>query len=773
MKKLAIIVLIMTAAFFLSSGVVFSQGPDFGTISGMVTNQGTDEPIEHAVVKAYGADSPHWPVGQAFSDEEGNYTLNVPYGDYVVQAEKFGFVPEWWEEVPERDSATVVTVGEDNNPEGIDFTLAAISNDLGTISGTVTDAASGDPLADAHVSLRRADDNHFHRDVMTGEDGTYTFDDVRAGTYMLECGMEGYIPMEYPDPVMVNGDDITGIDFALQELVFGSISGTVTDAGTGDPLAGVHVVAEMVGDHHFHHDATTGDDGTYMIDELPPGDYTVHAGMHDYYSQDYPDTLTINGDDFTGIDFALEPFVFGGISGVVTDAGTSEPVAMAVVTAVGDNWPHNYRWALTDSLGEYSMVLLAGEYTIEVHARGYVPFTSEEPIVVADSVTTYDIALMGIELGSISGTVYSDSNIAIPDASVDASMHHCWFHMRTHTDSLGNYMFEDVYPGSYTLRAFAQGYRSQTYDSLVVVENGADVTGIDFNLVPYDHQYDGYISGVVTDDSTGEPIVDAMLFAWTSQNGFRRWVRRAHTDENGAYTFSNLPDAPFKILCTAHGYHSEYYDNKMSWRDADPVTPDAENIDFGLGAREYGPRFFSGRVFESDLPVDGALVTATLNGEIVDITASYSDGFYSFENMIPGNYNVEAVGLSENQASLELAAIEDDYYDADIILSPTGVDDQANALPTQTELLQNYPNPFNATTNIQFYLASEGEAELSIYDLLGRKVSTLVSGTQTAGMHTFNWNGQDSNGRQVSSGMYLYVLKTADNTYSNRMLLLK
>ena len=772
MKKLSIVVLLMTSAFLLSSGLVFSQMPDFGTISGMVTNQDTSEPLEHAVIKAYGANS-HWPAAQAFSDEDGNFTLNLPYGDYVVQAEKFGFMSEWWEEIPQRDSATVLTVGEDSNPEGINFTLTAISNDFGTISGTVTDATSGDPLADAHVSLRRADDHHYHMDATTGEDGTYMFENVRPGTYMLDCGKEGFIPMEYPDPVMVNGDDITGIDFALQELVFGSISGTVTDAGTMEPLAGVHVAADMLGDHHFHADAMTGDDGTYMIDNLPPGDYTVHAGMRDYFPQDYADTLTINGDDFTDIDFALEPLVYGGISGTVTDAATMEPVAWAMVTAVGGNWPHNYRWAFTDSLGEYSMELLAGEYTVEVHARGYVPFTSDEPVVVNDSVVTYDVALTPIELGTISGTVYSDSNIAIPDAVVDASMHHGWFNMRTHTDSLGNYMFEDVYPGGYTLRAFAQGFRHQTYDSMVVVDNGADVTGIDFHLVPYDHQYDGYISGVVTDDSTGEPIVDAMLFAWTSQNGFRRWVRRAHTDETGAYTFTNLPDAPFKILCMARGYHSEFYDNQMSWRDADPVTPDADNIDFGLATREFGPRFFSGRVFESELPVDGALVMATLNGEVVDVTASYSDGFYSFEDMIPGDYTVEAIGLSENQASVELAAIENDFYDADIILSPTGVNDQNNALPTQTELLQNYPNPFNATTNIQFYMASEGEAELSIYDLLGRKVNTLASGTQTAGMHTFNWNGHDSNGRQVSSGMYLYVLKTADNTYSNRMLLLK
>jgi hypothetical protein len=161
-----------------------------------------------------------------------------------------------------------------------------------------------------------------------------------------------------------------------------------------------------------------------------------------------------------------------------------------------------------------------------------------------------------------------------------------------------------------------------------------------------------------------------------------------------------------------------------------------------------------------------------LDGEVNAVTATYPDGYYSFDAIAPGDYTVMTIGPDENEGSIEVSAVYEDVYDADIVLSPTSVDD-SDALPVATTLYQNYPNPFNATTNISFYLANDGHAELAIYDLLGRKVADLVSDNLTAGSHTFIWNGQDSKGKQVSSGMYLYILKTTGRTFSDRMVLLK
>jgi flagellar hook assembly protein FlgD len=99
--------------------------------------------------------------------------------------------------------------------------------------------------------------------------------------------------------------------------------------------------------------------------------------------------------------------------------------------------------------------------------------------------------------------------------------------------------------------------------------------------------------------------------------------------------------------------------------------------------------------------------------------------------------------------------------------------DEPSALPLTYKLEQNYPNPFNASTLISFSLKSEGFAELSIFDLLGRRVKTLQSGVLPAGEHNFIWNGSDENNSVVASGVYFYRLQSADGKLTRRMLMMK
>lgn len=88
--------------------------------------------------------------------------------------------------------------------------------------------------------------------------------------------------------------------------------------------------------------------------------------------------------------------------------------------------------------------------------------------------------------------------------------------------------------------------------------------------------------------------------------------------------------------------------------------------------------------------------------------------------------------------------------------------------PKATELKQNYPNPFNPSTNIEYYLNRPGRAELSVYDLSGRKVAELVSRTLPAGFHT-----QQFDGGNLASGVYIYRLTTGNATISKKLTLIK
>ncbi|GAB4319606.1 MAG: hypothetical protein Kow0074_09310 [Candidatus Zixiibacteriota bacterium] len=94
-------------------------------------------------------------------------------------------------------------------------------------------------------------------------------------------------------------------------------------------------------------------------------------------------------------------------------------------------------------------------------------------------------------------------------------------------------------------------------------------------------------------------------------------------------------------------------------------------------------------------------------------------------------------------------------------------------VPTDYALLQNYPNPFNPSTTIQFRLPEASEVNLTIYNVLGQQVRSLVAGVKEAGTHTVEWDGRDDNGSTVQSGMYFYRIQTPSFTEARKMTLLK
>jgi hypothetical protein len=106
----------------------------------------------------------------------------------------------------------------------------------------------------------------------------------------------------------------------------------------------------------------------------------------------------------------------------------------------------------------------------------------------------------------------------------------------------------------------------------------------------------------------------------------------------------------------------------------------------------------------------------------------------------------------------------------DIAANPVGVPDDAMG---RFGLLQNAPNPFNPKTTIAFSLPEANDVRLEIYDVAGRKVTTLVDERLGAGDHRVEWNGVASTGDRVASGVYFYKLTSGQDNVSKKMVLLK
>ena len=107
-----------------------------------------------------------------------------------------------------------------------------------------------------------------------------------------------------------------------------------------------------------------------------------------------------------------------------------------------------------------------------------------------------------------------------------------------------------------------------------------------------------------------------------------------------------------------------------------------------------------------------------------------------------------------------------------IYLSPTATTDD-DQVPAQFSLGQNFPNPFNAQTSIRLELPESALTQLAVYDISGKFVKVLVDDYLDAGHHSVIWNGCNSSGQPVSSGVYFYRIIIGDHTATKRMLLVK
>ena len=94
-------------------------------------------------------------------------------------------------------------------------------------------------------------------------------------------------------------------------------------------------------------------------------------------------------------------------------------------------------------------------------------------------------------------------------------------------------------------------------------------------------------------------------------------------------------------------------------------------------------------------------------------------------------------------------------------------------VPIKYALSQNYPNPFNPITSLQYDLPNNGLVNITIYDMMGRIVKTLVNSSQTAGYKSTQWDATNNQGEPVSAGVYLYKIQASDFSQTQKMILLK
>jgi len=290
----------------------------------------------------------------------------------------------------------------------------------------------------------------------------------------------------------------------------------------------------------------------------------------------------------------------------------------------------------------------------------------------------------------------------------------------------------------------------------------------------------GIISGVVTNVTNGEPLAGVVVNVVDSNI-------TTNTDARGAF-FLQVPESTVRITATRDGF-TPFTSGNLNVVAGRQVV---HNISLGA------PGSITGTVRRESnyAPLGGVLVRVA---EGLQATTN-SAGVYTINNIPAGVVRVSgtmAGFVPYNSGNLTVVAAQQLTHD--FVMGAVDEDDVV-AIPLVTALQGNFPNPFNPSTTIKFSLSSgevsnnslssgevsnnslssgEGRGEgstnvnITVYNIRGQVVKTLVNDYFPAGRHSVEWNGTDNRGRTVSSGIYFYRMTAGEYSATKRMVLMK
>ena len=267
------------------------------SISGRVTDSNTGLPIANLEVNAGTMDDGN--VSWSDTDRDGYYTLRgLPDGEIEVEARGQGYIQE----------RVNVRIANLEPVEGVDIEL-----ELGaSISGRVSDAATGLPIAEVEMDANSRDQDGpgFYSHAHSDSDGRFTLRDLAPGVYEIraEADRQGYVRELYDDSfdwgdanlvAVVGTEAVEGVDFELK--LGATISGRVSDAETGLPIPDMEVNAGPVNGDHLSW-SRTGINGNYTLKGLPDGNIEVVVRGQGYIEVIRIATIS-GGRDIVGFDF--------------------------------------------------------------------------------------------------------------------------------------------------------------------------------------------------------------------------------------------------------------------------------------------------------------------------------------------------------------------------------------------------------------------------------------------------------------------------------------
>ena len=263
----------------------------------------------------------------------------------------------------------------------------------------------------------------------------------------------------------------------------------------------------------------------------------------------------------------------------------------------------------------------------------------------------------------------------------------------------------------------------------------------------------------------------------------------------GSYTIERLDDEEWVSLHSIDAYGAEYYTTEAHTLMDSTEEDDGMTSYRVVAAMEVGALISEtaeGYSIDNIAPgvPTGLMATVSETGIYLswDLSSAEDFQYFNLEKSSTADFGeyqvIETADTAYLDANYEidvtvyyrLVAYDDggnasDYsvvVDVTVLWTDLGI-----AIPDEFAIHQNYPNPFNPVTTLRYDLPEQGHVRITIYDMLGRDVKTLINGYQDPGYKSINWDATNDYGKPVSAGMYLYQIHAGEYIEVRKMVLVK
>jgi len=497
----------------------------------------------------------------------------------------------------------------------------------GYVTGVVVADDGHTPVAGAKVSALEHwwDRTPYRWTTTTSADGAFRLDYLPPGYCEIRAEAPGLVEQTTGRVLVAAGQTSSGIKLVL--IPAGSISGRATEEDGIKPLGGRWVTASGIASHRPGL-ARTSEDGTYRIDYLSPGEYTVAVKTPRYTVASRTQVAVAAGQETHDVNLSLVRT--GLISGTATESDGVTPIRGVIVRAQGSNGRTSSAQSAPD--GTYQLRdLVPGAYEVTAEAAGHAR-TSKVGVDVAAAKETGRVDFALANGAGIAGRVIRAGGSPKEGATVVAATGGKRAGL-TVTREDGSYVLGELPAGTYKVEVLGM---DDTIAGIVLAE-GQTVTGIDFALPTA-----ATLSGKVTDATSGLPIEGVTVAAsrHTPVDGLPIVAGLARTDSNGKYTIENLKAGVYSVDVRRPGFEAQKKDSLSV-----AANQDVSGLDFSLGRIERagsiagtardsitGTPLKDARVSLFDAPENPALLGASV---LTD-----SNGSYTLEWLPPGRYGV-------------------------------------------------------------------------------------------------------------------------------------